>query len=153
MIFTSPAANKVLCSGRVIVIDKENYSNCLGVILQSVVSLKSEKLFVILVLSERSKASAKLTDTTKSSDKEGKEMTNVQPILSRTLFLPEGAAWHELLYIRPEEISYVTSKTIRVEPEKIINDVKKREQPRFRWVSLSTSVFVADKRKTLFTLY
>lgn len=147
VIFTSPAASKVLCSGRVIVIDKENYQNCIGVILQTVTNIKSEKLFTILILSERNKATNKIQDTQKTLDKEDNEkMTpNVQPILSRTLFLPEGAAWHELLYVQPEEISYVTNKTIRVEAEKIINNIKKREQPRFREDPPSQSVSVATQ--------
>lgn len=147
VIFTSPAASKVLCSGRVIVIDKENYLNCIGVILQTVTNIKSEKLFTILILSERNKATNKIQDTQKTLDKEDNEkMTpNVQPILSRTLFLPEGAAWHELLYVQPEEISYVTNKTIRVEAEKIINNIKKREQPRFREDPPSQSVSVATQ--------
>lgn len=147
VIFMSPASSKVLSTGRVIVIDKENYLNCLGVILQTIINIKSEKLFATLVLSERGKFASKLSDASKSSDKEENEkmMAQVQPILIRALFLPEGAAWHELIYVRPEEISYVTNKTIRVEADKIINDVKKREQPRFREDPPGQSVSVATQ--------
>ncbi len=120
---THPAAIKALSAGRVVVVGTHSHPNTLGVVLQSSMGQGNERMFSVLVMCEKhSKDSAK-------SDTNSLELS---PLLSRQLFLPEGPCWHDLVKVKGEQISVITTKTLKVEPTKIINDVQKRQQARFK---------------------
>lgn len=61
------------------------------------------------------------------------------------LFQPEGPCWHDMVDCKADDISVVTTKTLRIDPDKIINDVKKRQQPRFRTDPPGQSVSIATQ--------
>ena len=58
----------------------------------------------------------------------------VEPVLKSNLFYPEGAIYHRLVVVKAVDILVIAHKTIQVESEKIIDNVKKREMPRFAMV-------------------
>jgi hypothetical protein len=69
-----------------------------------------------------------VTQESKTSDNHVK----VKPVLPEKLFIPDTVCWHKVIEVRGSDISAITSKVIKVEADKIIKDVKKREQLRFR---------------------
>ncbi|MCJ8749580.1 hypothetical protein PDJAM_G00177810 [Pangasius djambal] len=49
-----------------------------------------------------------------------------------SLFIPEGPCSHTVQKLKPQDISAITVKTLKVIPERIIDNYNKRQQPRFR---------------------
>ncbi|XP_014780595.1 SKI2 subunit of superkiller complex protein [Octopus bimaculoides] len=146
LLFTSPASNKVLSNGRVVVIDKADHPNTAGIVLQSMNNLKNEKLYGILVLCEKNDNEPLQDSNHNATEKEDEnKSSDLRPMLPKPLFLPEGPAWHKLLKVSADAIDYITSKTIKIDPEKIINNIKKRNMPRFRDEPPSQSVSVATQ--------
>ena len=58
----------------------------------------------------------------------------VEPVLKSNLFYPDGTIYHKLVIVKAIDILVIAHKTIQVESEKIIDNVKKREMPRFAMV-------------------
>ncbi|KAG7266167.1 hypothetical protein CRUP_012498, partial [Coryphaenoides rupestris] len=54
------------------------------------------------------------------------------PSLNSALFIPEGPCSHTVQKLNPSDISAITVKTLKVIPERIIDNYNKRQQPRFR---------------------
>ena len=78
----------------------------------------------------------------RDSEKEGP--LAVEPVLKSNLFYPDGTIYHRLVVVKAVDILVIAHKTIQVESEKIIDNVKKREMPRFAMVSsrlMGVSVF------------
>lgn len=48
-----------------------------------------------------------------------------------------GPCSHTVQKLKPQDISSITVKTLKVIPERIIDNYNKRQQPRFRWTSIS----------------
>ena len=57
-----------------------------------------------------------------------------RPVLEQYLFVPEGQCSQAVVSITVEDIAVVSSNVLKITAEKILDDVKKREQPRFRYV-------------------
>ncbi|XP_071097227.1 superkiller complex protein 2-like [Haliotis cracherodii] len=123
VVLTHPAAIKALSAGRVVVIDNSSHRNTLGVVLQSSMGQNNDRIFTVLIVCEKHYSEAAQND---------KHSAEASPILSRQLFQPEGPCWHDVVKVKGEEISVVTTKTLKVDPTKIINDVQKRQQLRFK---------------------
>lgn len=139
---------KALSPGRIVIINTSSSSNVLGVVLKSsTTGSNNERLYTVFSIcdkidtesgknsswnSSKSSNSSDIGDCLKSADV-------IKPVTKMKLFQPEGVCWHEIVQCRTEQIAVVTTRTIRIDAEKIINDVKKREQSRFRYVSLNHS--------------
>ncbi|XP_060071895.1 superkiller complex protein 2-like [Ylistrum balloti] len=139
VVLSHPTAIKLLSAGRVVTVDNASHNNVLGVVLQTNVSSSSDRVFNCLVICDEK--CAKGERQTKSADTIGQ----VTPVLSNTLFRPEGKCCHQLVPLKAEDISVVTTKTIRVEVDRIINDVRKRQQPRFKDDPPSQAVSIATQ--------
>jgi len=122
-IFGQHIGTKVLCPGRVVVLDTQQHRNALAVILQGPVKDKNLK---VLILCD---ATPKAAPTTSLED------WNVlpRPVLEQYIFVPDGQCSQTVISITVEDIADVSSKTLKVNADKILDDVKKREQPRFRY--------------------
>ncbi|XP_052223384.1 helicase SKI2W-like isoform X15 [Dreissena polymorpha] len=143
IILTHPAAVKALTPGRVVIVTTQPRKHVLGVVLKtSTTGSINEKLFTVLVICDKkshdsmsknssAEGSAINSDSSKNSDQSGSAEL-VMPVEKIQLFQPEGACWHEVVQCRSENIIVITTKTIKVDADKIFNDIKKREQPRFR---------------------
>ncbi|KAJ8300200.1 hypothetical protein KUTeg_021719 [Tegillarca granosa] len=138
IVLSHPAAIKLLTAGRVVVINNSNHRNVLGVVLNSNMGTNKERIFNCLVICEKN-------SSTKSDLTKGDSSELVQPIVTTNLFQPEGPCWHELIQVKAEDITVVTVKTIRIDPDKIVNDIKKRQQPRFKDDPVGQSVSIATQ--------
>lgn len=122
---------KALTPGRVVMINHAINNDVLGVVLKSTSGANNERNFTILLICDKNSDSSKNSNSAINSNK-SVESNAVKPVIKTKLFQPEGACWHEMVQCKADSIAIVTTKTIRIDGEKIINDVKKREQPRFR---------------------
>ncbi|XP_076346793.1 superkiller complex helicase subunit twister isoform X2 [Tachypleus tridentatus] len=147
VITSHPQGLKVLSVGRVVVVHTEYHPNVLAVILATSSDPKS-RTFTVLALSERSaqeeneipslesaiKRPSSVAPSKLNSNKveERDDLENSVKPYSSHLFKPEGPSGQCLLDIRSTDLQYITTKTIKLDPNKIIMDCKKRQQPRFR---------------------
>lgn len=120
--------SKLLTPGRVIVLDTRQYRNAPAVVVQGL----RDKTLKVLVLCD----SAPPTRTD-ADDDDWAELP--RPITEQYLFVPSSGATgspHAVVTVTVADIAVVTAKTIKINAEKIIDDVRKREQPRFRLTSV-----------------
>lgn len=54
--------------------------------------------------------------------------------LKQSVFIWDCKGGHTILELKPENIVYITPHHMAIEPERIINDWKKRQAARFRYV-------------------
>ncbi|XP_063755092.1 LOW QUALITY PROTEIN: helicase SKI2W [Eleginops maclovinus] len=112
---------KALSVGRVVLVNNKQHLNALGVILQ-VSNDSVNRTFTALVICEKG-----------NEESEGKGNNNSFPHLYNTaLFIPEGTCSHTVQKLKLQDISAITVKTLKVIPDRIIDNYNKRQQPRFR---------------------
>ncbi|CAM5105330.1 unnamed protein product [Natator depressus] len=126
----SASGLKALAPGRVVIVNNPAHRNALGVILQ-VSSDTANRMFTTLVLCEKTPEGG-----TPGGDTGGGSPTPEVPfpddLLLNKLFLPEGPCGHAVEQLGPCDLAAITGKTLRVNAERILEDVKKRQMPRFR---------------------
>uniref|UniRef100_A0A8C8EVF8 SKI2 homolog, superkiller viralicidic activity 2-like n=1 Tax=Oncorhynchus tshawytscha TaxID=74940 RepID=A0A8C8EVF8_ONCTS len=113
---------KALSVGRVVVVNNKQHFNALGVLLQ-VSSDSVNRTFTALVICE------------KGNEEGGGDSPNASafPHLYNTaLFLPDGPCSHTVQKLKLQDVSAITVKTLKVIPDRIIDNYNKRQQPRFR---------------------
>lgn len=152
VVLSHPLAVKALSPGRVVVISNNSVANVLGVVLKSIIGASSERIFTVLVICDINSNSTKNSDSDSSKNSASAINSNnipdtdvVKPLIKTRLFQPEGKCGHEVVQCKADLVDVVTTKTIRIDADKIINDVKKREQPRFRDDPPSQSVTMATQ--------
>lgn len=59
-------------------------------------------------------------------------VSDVEPVLPSSLFLPEGPCWHVVLDLTVEDIVRITAKVIKIDADGILKDCARRELPRFK---------------------
>ncbi|XP_059206535.1 helicase SKI2W [Centropristis striata] len=114
---------KALSVGRVVVVNNKQHLNALGVILQ-VSNDSVNRTFTALIICEKG-----------NEEVEGKGNNNNDafPHLYNTaLFIPEGPCSHTVQKLKLQDVSAITVKTLKVIPDRIIDNYNKRQQPRFR---------------------
>ncbi|XP_077052554.1 superkiller complex protein 2 [Siphateles boraxobius] len=113
---------KALSVGRVVMVNNSQHHNALGVILQ-VSSDAVNRTFTALIICEKG-----------NEESVGDDQSNkvLLPIYSTALFIPEGPCSHTVQKLKLQDISAITTKTLKVIPERIIDNYNKRQQPRFR---------------------
>ncbi|XP_067829841.1 helicase SKI2W, partial [Heptranchias perlo] len=116
---------KALSVGRVVVVKNERHRNALGVILQ-VSTDSSNRTFTTIVLCEKRQEEAE------KGAPESPTAPTPDHLLTHKLFLPEGPCSHTVEKLTAEDFGSVTVKTLRINADKIIDDFKKRQIPRFR---------------------
>jgi hypothetical protein len=60
------------------------------------------------------------------------EWTLPKPVIIENLYRPDGACGHEMITVKCDDIRSITTKSLKVNADKIIDDIKKRKIPRFR---------------------
>ena len=121
---THPQAVKALAVGRVIVVDNGVHTNTLGVVLKSNTGSSKGRTFTALVICEQNQ--------TNESDMETETSQFPRPFSTNGLFRPEGACGHRVIDLTAKDISVITTKTLKISADKIIDDFKKRQMPRFK---------------------
>uniref|UniRef100_A0A8C5WTI5 SKI2 subunit of superkiller complex n=1 Tax=Laticauda laticaudata TaxID=8630 RepID=A0A8C5WTI5_LATLA len=122
---------KALSVGRVIVVNTQEHKNALGVILQ-VSSDAVNRVFSTLVMCEKNSMERDLTEGQESNPPPSAEVPLPQDLLHTKLFLPEGPCGHTIKKLGPTDILGITTKNLRVNAERILEDFRKRQMPRFR---------------------
>lgn len=123
----SASGLKALAVGRVVIVSTPAHRNALGVILQ-VSPDAANRTFTTLVLCE----TAPEGETPAGGDSPSPEVPYPDDLLLNKLFLPEGPCSHAVEHLAPCAIRALTGKTLRVNAERILEDVRKRQMPRFR---------------------
>uniref|UniRef100_A0A672LGB0 SKI2 homolog, superkiller viralicidic activity 2-like n=1 Tax=Sinocyclocheilus grahami TaxID=75366 RepID=A0A672LGB0_SINGR len=113
---------KALSVGRVVIVNNGQHHNALAVILQ-VSNDAVNRTFTALIICEKGNEEAASDDLSNKA---------FHPIYSTTLFIPEGPCSHTVQKLKLQDISAITTKTLKVIPERIIDNYNKRQQPRFR---------------------
>ncbi|KAJ0003707.1 hypothetical protein NQD34_008805 [Periophthalmus magnuspinnatus] len=112
---------KALSVGRVVVVNNSQHLNALGVILQ-VSNDSVNRTFTALIICEKG-----------NEEGGGKNNSDAFPHLFNTaLFIPEGPCSHTVQKLKLQDISAITVKTLKVIPDRIIDNYNKRQQPRFK---------------------
>ncbi|XP_072890914.1 superkiller complex protein 2 [Hemitrygon akajei] len=128
-VMESTSGVKALSAGRVVVVKNQQHRNALGVILQ-VSGDSSNRSFTTLVLCDSRGGEEQ------EEEREGGVDSSTAPtpdqLLANKLFLPEGPCGHTVVKLSLADISSITVKTLRINTDKIIDDFKKRQVPRFR---------------------
>ncbi|XP_034016125.1 helicase SKI2W [Thalassophryne amazonica] len=121
-VLESVSGLKALSVGRVVVVNNKQHLNALGVILQ-VSSDSVNRTFTALIICEKGneEGDGKVTDH-----------TAFPHLYNTALFIPEGPCSHTVQKLKLHDISAITMKTIKVIPDRIIDNYNKRQQPRFR---------------------
>uniref|UniRef100_A0A672LG74 SKI2 homolog, superkiller viralicidic activity 2-like n=1 Tax=Sinocyclocheilus grahami TaxID=75366 RepID=A0A672LG74_SINGR len=113
---------KALSVGRVVIVNNGQHHNALAVILQ-VSNDAVNRTFTALIICEKGNEEAASDDLSNKA---------FHPIYSTTLFIPEASHPPKNLKLKLQDISAITTKTLKVIPERIIDNYNKRQQPRFR---------------------
>ena len=125
LLLSQPGPGKALAPGRLVLTNYRGLVNVLALVLA--VDVKSKQRNFVSLLLRPSGAEQR---------EEGAGQARRDLFLglaSQQLQQPDPLGWeHLLVTLYDENIIEITSKTLKVEPDKIINDVKKREIPRFR---------------------
>ncbi|XP_034560048.1 helicase SKI2W [Notolabrus celidotus] len=111
---------KALSVGRVVVVNNKQHLNALGVLLQ-VSSDSVNRTFTALIICEKG-----------NEEGEGKNHTAFPHLFNTALFIPEGPCSHTVQKLKLQDITAITVKTLKVIPDRIIDNYNKRQQPRFR---------------------
>ena len=135
-----PQAIKALMPGRIVVIDNSKHKNAVAFILKASSSSSKEKTFTVLVICEQKQEWPELEpantghnkDTVGSAEMENSNCMLPRPVIVNQLFRPEGACGHEVITVTGEDIYSITTKSSRINADKILDDYKKRQIPRFK---------------------
>ncbi|ESO92823.1 hypothetical protein LOTGIDRAFT_232926 [Lottia gigantea] len=139
LILTHPIAMKSLGPGRVVIINNSKLKFVLGVILNTFTGDQNVRLFTVLVLCEKN------SDNEEHESNSNYNTMTITPILANKLYQPDGPCSSKIETVRGDDIDVITVKTIKVEPDKIIADIKKRQQARFKDNPPSKSVSVVTQ--------
>ncbi|XP_062266120.1 helicase SKI2W [Platichthys flesus] len=111
---------KALSVGRVVVVNNKQHLNALGVLLQ-VSNDSVNRTFTALIICEKG-----------NEEGEGNSGSPLPHLYNTALFIPEGPCSHTVQKLKFQDISAITVKTLKVIPDRIIDNYSKRQQPRFR---------------------
>ncbi|XP_015342949.1 helicase SKI2W [Marmota marmota marmota] len=117
---------KSLSTGRVVVVKNREHHNALGVILQ-VSSNSTSRIFTTLVLCDKL-----VSEDPQDKDPATPDVPHPDDLVGFKLFLPEGPCDHTVAKLQPGDVAAITTKVLRVNGEKILEDFSKRQQPKFR---------------------
>jgi antiviral helicase SKI2 len=119
-IYSSHVGAKVLCPGRVVVINTRERHSVPAVVLQ----VKDKNLKVLALCDNNTRPSTAIADND--------WVTRLRPVISGQMFLPEGQCSQVVINISLDDLAIVSTKVLKVNVDRILDDVKKREQARFR---------------------
>ncbi|XP_019726405.1 superkiller complex protein 2 isoform X1 [Hippocampus comes] len=113
---------KALSAGRVVVVNNKQHLNALGVILQ-VSSDSVNRTFTALIMCDKGN---------EEGEGNGGDSRALPHLYNAALFIPEGPCSHTVQKLKLQDITGITMKTLKIIPDRIIDNYHKRQQPRFR---------------------
>ena len=117
-------------------------------VLKTTQSTTRGRIFTVLVITEqnqtengfqnthnekRAENGVQNTNNENEAETEQSDSSFPRPVIANQLFHPEGLCGQKVLEVLADDISSITTKTLKVNAEKIIDDIKKRQMPRFRY--------------------
>ncbi|XP_060019168.1 superkiller complex protein 2 isoform X2 [Lagenorhynchus albirostris] len=117
---------KSLSAGRVVIVKNQKHHNALGVILQ-VSSSSTSRVFTTLVLCDKP-----MSEDPQERGPASPSVPYPDDLVGFRLFLPEGPCGHTVAKLQPGDVAAITTKVLRLNGEKILEDFSKRQQPKFK---------------------
>ncbi|OWK13263.1 hypothetical protein Celaphus_00014434 [Cervus elaphus hippelaphus] len=117
---------KSLSAGRVVVVKNQEHHNALGVILQ-VSSDSTSRVFTALVLCDKP-----VSEDPRERGPASPDVPYPDDLVGFKLFLPEGPCDHTVAKLQPGDVAAITTKVLRLNGDKILEDFSKRQQPKFK---------------------
>ncbi|KAF4013509.1 hypothetical protein G4228_004663 [Cervus hanglu yarkandensis] len=117
---------KSLSAGRVVVVKNQEHHNALGVILQ-VSSDSTSRVFTALVLCDKP-----VSEDPRERGPASPDVPYPDDLVGFKLFLPEGPCDHTVAKLQPGDVAAITTKVLRLNGDKIMEDFSKRQQPKFK---------------------
>ncbi|XP_007459595.1 PREDICTED: helicase SKI2W isoform X2 [Lipotes vexillifer] len=117
---------KSLSAGRVVIVKNQKHRNALGVILQ-VSSSSTSRVFTTLVLCDKP-----MSEDPQERGPASLVVPYPDDLVGFKLFLPEGPCGHTVAKLQPGDVAAITTKVLRLNGEKILEDFSKRQQPKFK---------------------
>ena len=124
-----PTLVKSLGPGRVVVVDAQHHRNTLGLILKGPTTSRREKLYPTLVICEQNPVDDGWVE---DKDSEESDWSLPRPVLTNQLFRPEGQCGQELLELGLKDFAVVTTTTLKVDTNAVLENCKRRQIPRFK---------------------
>uniref|UniRef100_A0A3B3SNF9 SKI2 subunit of superkiller complex n=1 Tax=Paramormyrops kingsleyae TaxID=1676925 RepID=A0A3B3SNF9_9TELE len=123
-VMESMSGQKALSVGRVVVVNNAQHHNALGVILQ-VSSDSVNRTFTTLIMCDKGREEV-------GAEPQNGVTVPLQHLYNPVLFIPDGPCSHTVQKLKMRDITAITTKTLKVIPDRIIDNYKQRQQPRFR---------------------
>ena len=134
LLLSHPIAVKCLSAGRLLLINHDGKINDIGILLN--VDKSTIKTYTILVLDGEEVKTNEYSADTAFTRFISLATTDVETVKSVSTCL---SMKHSIVEINDESIMEITSKCLKIDADKILNDIKKRQIPRFRDDPPSTS--------------
>lgn len=126
-----PSVTKTLCVGRVIVLFSKHGNKAglsLAVIVSSISKAKRKNICVFTMTEDTTDDSARTPIFTDVS-----ELDKFVAVAENSIHSPESRLGHCLVDVSYDDVAKITSKVVKVDGEKVMTDIKKRQLPRFRF--------------------
>ena len=128
LLLSHPAAVKCLCPGRVLLFHHGKTINNIGILLS--IDKSTVKTYTMLVLDGSEKD---VNDNQGMKDQFLRFVSLASTEVSTVKSISSSMSLkHSIIEISDECIMEITSKCVKIDAEKIMNDIKKRQIPRFR---------------------
>ncbi|KAI4466850.1 atp-dependent rna and dna helicase [Holotrichia oblita] len=111
-----------LIPGRILLITHSNHINKLAMLLASNTSSAKIAYKVLILIDDRDDSGAN----------QGEMWYKMLGLARNNVFVPVGTANHKIIMINPLDIFEITSKVIKIDPQRILADWDKRQMPRFK---------------------
>ncbi|XP_071485976.1 superkiller complex protein 2-like [Diadema antillarum] len=133
IVLSRPAGVKALCPGRILIVKSKSHGNVLGAVLSTSGASKERKVKTLILCNPSDSAKPEANQKTASGGEssKGDVELHVPPLLKEDLWRPEGQCSHVVEDLVADNIAGVTTHTIRLENNKIIDNFDKRRIPRF----------------------
>lgn len=128
---SSPQLLKTLIPGQIITIYICKYKYLLAAVLQITPKRGQELCLTVLVLCNREDdGEARAQSLVDMTEKYLKNVHIFEPL--NVLYLPESPSKHAVINIPSQLLINITEETIKMDPQTIISDYRKRQIPRFQ---------------------
>ncbi|XP_031567069.1 helicase SKI2W-like isoform X2 [Actinia tenebrosa] len=129
-VLSTSFAQKALLPGRIITLETHNNQKALAIVLQvesdgSGKKLVDKSLTVLSILDNGTAGDAL------KSIKSIKDENHLEPHVKTKLLLPEGPSTYDIFQISVMDVCDITTSKMKIEGDRIIQDHRKRMQPRF----------------------
>ncbi|KYO19114.1 helicase SKI2W [Alligator mississippiensis] len=131
-VLESAAGLKALSPGRVVVVCNSVHRNALGLVLQVSTDAGARSFTALVLCDVPPEDGTPAEGTNPPSPVAEAEAPLPEDLLLTKLFLPEGRAGHVVQQLGPGDIAAVTAKTLRISAERILEDSRRRQTPRYR---------------------